>query len=142
MKIQKTREVKTPQRGTGASAGIDFFVPRDEGRYVGVRGAALIPTGIKAEVPKGYMLMAANKSGVCTRTGLIVGATIVDEDYQGEIHMHVINTSDTPVGIKDGDKLVQFILVPVSYENVEVVDEVHKEVSERGAGGFGSTGTK
>lgn len=142
MKIEKIKMVKTPVRGTGASAGIDFFVPKNFGVMVNPQESALIPTGIKAEVPKGFMLMAANKSGVCTRTGLIVGATIVDEDYQGEIHMHLINTSDSPVEIESGDKLVQFILVPVSYENVEVVDRVHKTVSERGAGGFGSTGNK
>ena len=142
MKIERIKMVKTPQRGTGASAGIDFFVPRNFGTMVQPGGSALIPSGIKCEVPKGYMLMAANKSGVCTRTGLIVGATIVDEDYQGEIHMHVINTGNNPVEIGVGDKLVQFILVPVSYENVEVVDKVHKAVSERGEGGFGSTGNK
>lgn len=144
MKIQKTKMVKTPVRGTGASAGIDFFVPKGFGQKVPVRGSALIPSGVKVKVPKGMMLMAANKSGVCVRHGLIVGASIVDEDYQGEIHMHVINTSDVAVVIEDGDKLIQFILVPVSYDTVEEVSEIDwSDVSdERGEGGFGSTGTR
>lgn len=160
MKVAKVRDVKTPERGTEKSAGIDFFVPNDFiEKVLPPRRDMLIPSGIKADVPEGFMLMAAEKSGVVTskeacifigRTPkptaydsiVILGAKIVDEDYQGEIHIHLINVGRKPVVINPGTKIAQFILVPVSYENVEVVpeDQLFSEVSDRGDGGFGSTG--
>lgn len=160
MKVAKVRDVKTPERGTAKSAGIDFFVPNDfVEKVLPPRRDMLIPSGIKADVPEGFMLMAAEKSGVVTskeacifigRTPkptafdsiVILGAKIVDEDYQGEIHIHLINVGRKPVVINPGTKIAQFILVPVSYENVEVVpeDQLFSEVSDRGDGGFGSTG--
>ena len=146
MKISVIRNVKTPTRGTGKSAGIDFYVPNDyTGQTELIPGeSVLIPSGIRAKVPEGFMLAAFNKSGVCTKKKLIVGASIVDEDYQGEIHIHLINAGDDVATFERGDKLVQFILVPVNYEGIEVVDntELFEQKSERGEGGFGSTGNK
>lgn len=159
MKISKVRDVRTPERGTEKSAGIDFFVPYDFVETVLSPGLdLLIPSGIKANIPEGYMLMAAEKSGVVTtkqaaeRIGrtpkkdafvsvIILGAKIVDEDYQGEIHIHLVNIGDTYVIIKPGMKIAQFILVPVLYDNiVEVpINELFAEKSQRGDGGFGST---
>lgn len=159
MKISKVRDVKTPERGTAKSAGIDFFVPNYfEPLTIRPGRDLLIPSGIKVAVPEGFMLMAAEKSGVVTSRNaaitagrtpkptaydsiIILGAKIVDEDYQGEIHIHLINVGDVPVTIKPGTKIAQFILVPVSYENVEVVPETElfNGTSERGEGGFGST---
>lgn len=160
MKIAKIRDVKTPERGTNKSAGIDFFVPNDfVSQILPPQRDLLIPSGIKANIPEGYMLMAAEKSGVVTsynaavkagrtpkptafRSIIILGAKIVDEDYQGEIHIHLINAGNEYVTIKPGMKIAQFILVPVSYDNLELVpeDELFDEVSDRGNGGFGSTG--
>lgn len=160
MKIAKVRDVKTPVRGTSKSAGIDFFVPNDYFEaHVSPGMDILIPSGIKADIPEGYMLMAADKSGVVTSriavvasgktakpgsfdSVLIVGAKICDEDYQGEIHIHLINVGQQPVIIKPGMKIAQFILVPVKYEGIELVDEkdLFSDISERGDGGFNSTG--
>jgi len=146
MKIAIIRDVKTPNRGTEASAGLDFYVPNDyDGRTVLKPGESiLIPSGIRANVPKGFMLTAFNKSGISMKKSLIVGAAVVDEDYQGEIHIHLLNAGWLDAIFAPGDKIVQFILVPVSYANVEVVENINlfENVSERGVGGFGSTGTK
>lgn len=162
MKIAKVRDVKTPERGTSKSAGIDFFVPNDFiEKILPPQRDMLIPSGIKAKVPEGYMLMGAEKSGVVTsrqaavlagRTPkptayssvVVLGAKIVDEDYQGEIHIHLVNTGNEYVTIKPGTKIAQFILVPVSYDEVEVVPEAELfvEKTKRGEGGFGSTGDK
>ena len=159
MKIIKVRDVKTPERGHFNDAGIDFFVPKGFNKIVEAQTDILIPSGIKAEIPKGYMLMAANKSGVATSknaalecrgkakddafdSSMILGACIVDESYQGEIHIHLINTGKSPVRIKEDMKIAQFILVPVSYENIELVEnenDIFNEKSDRGDGGFGST---
>ena len=141
MKIAKIREVKTPVRGTPESAGIDFFVPDDFDALLLEQGEAVcIPSGIKADVPAGYALIAFNKSGVALKKGLQVGACVVDEDYQGEIHLHLMATRVTRV--KPGEKLVQFILLPVNYADVSGVpeEELFAEETSRGAGGFGSTG--
>jgi dUTP pyrophosphatase len=141
MKIQKLRNVKTPNRGTEASAGIDFYVPEDFETTILKSGeSVLIPSGIKAQVPRGYALIAFNKSGVSVKQGLSVGACCVDEDYEGEIHLHMINTSDRDQTIVTGQKLVQFILLPINYSNVEEVDELASRNTQRGSGGFGSTG--
>ena len=144
MKISRIRDVKLPARGTGRSAGIDFFVPNDfTPTSIGPGESLLIPSGIKANIPEGYMLTAFNKSGVATKEGLIQGAEVCDEDYQGEIHIHVINASTNQVTVEPGKKLIQFILVPVFYDSVEevAVEDLFAEVTERGEGGFGSTGT-
>lgn len=162
MKIAKVRDVKTPERGTDKSAGIDFFVPNDFiEKILPPQRDMLIPSGIKAKIPEGYMLMGAEKSGVVTsrqaatlagRTPkptayssiVILGAKIVDEDYQGEIHIHLVNVGNEYVTIKPGTKIAQFILVPVSYDGIEVVPETElfSKETNRGEGGFGSTGDK
>lgn len=162
MKILKVRNVKTPTRGTDKSAGIDFYVPEDfESVYMGPGVDVLIPSGIKANIPEGYMLMAAEKSGVTAssyacrqagrepkpeafRTVTVLGAKIIDEDYQGEIHIHIINVGSYGVTIKPGMKIAQFILVPVLYDTIEEVtseEELYNGVeTQRGKCGFGSTG--
>lgn len=161
MKYTKTRDVKSPCRGTKLSAGIDFFVPNDWNwgieRVIQPGERVLIPSGIKVNVPTGHALVAFNKSGVATKTGLIIGACVVDEDYQGEIHLSLINTNnsreifaegtyvklDGTVAISPGEKLAQFILLPVNYAMPEETgaDKLYVEDTERGEGGFGSTGT-
>jgi len=141
MKVQKLREVKTPNRGTEVSAGIDFYVPEDfETKVLAPGQSVLIPSGVKVRVPRGYALIAFNKSGVSVKQGLSVGACVVDEDYDGEVHLHMINTSDKDQTIATGQKLVQFVLIPVSYTDIEVVDTLPQRVTQRGTGGFGSTG--
>lgn len=162
MKILKVRDVKTPARGTKLSAGIDFYVPNDfVEKTLMPQEDMLIPSGIKAKFASNLMLIAAEKSGVTTSRSAvlnterepkaeafesitILGAKVVDADYQGEIHIHIINVGRYPVKIKPGFKIAQFILVPVVYDTVEEVgseDELYNgEASERGTGGFGSTG--
>ena len=147
MKISKIRNVKTPTRGTIGSAGIDFYVPNDYPnslRRVAPGERYFIPSGIKANVPEGYALIAMNKSGVALKKGLMVGACVVDSDYQGEIHLHLVNTGTNDVTIEAGEKLTQFLLIPVDHCPVEVVDEtdLFDDETTRGSGGFGSTGVK
>lgn len=143
MKIARIKDVKLPTRGTASSAGLDFYTPNNMLETELLPGeAVLIPSGIKANIPKGFALIVMNKSGVATKQGLQVGACVVDEDYQGEILIHVTNVRDTKTTIMPGQKIVQMLLVPVLYEEVHEVaeSELFDEVSHRGDGGFGSTG--
>lgn len=163
MKIALVRDVESPVRGTEKSAGLDFFIPNDfKSSVINPGEDVLIPSGVKASIPKGYMLMAAEKSGVvtskqaCIGAGrkpkelafssiVVLGAKIVDEDYQGEIHIHLVNVGKEAVTLYPGTKIAQFILVPVSYEGIEICeeDELFEEESERADKGFGKgTGEK
>lgn len=118
----------------------------------------LIPSGLKVKMRLNFLeklvyklfnlgvaLISDNKSGVSTKKGLIVGACIVDYGYQGEVHLSVINTSDVPVEIRCGEKLVQFLEHPIvlsNYREISKEDFSKIKKSERGEGGFGSSGTK
>lgn len=136
----KTRDVKSPERGTKVAAGIDFFVPNDfTPKCLWPGDSVNIPSGIIAKIPEGHALIAFNKSGVALE-GLSVGACVVDEDYQGEIHLHVYNHSKEKILINPGRKLVQFVLIPVIYPVLDECTELEFNQSERGAGAFGSTG--
>lgn len=144
MKIFKSRDVKTPERGTYKSAGLDFFVPNDSPQIFLNPGTSVnISSGIYAKVPRGHTLVAFNKSGVALRKGLQVGACIIDEDYQGEIHLHVTNISNYPCTLDAGEKLVQFLCIPVKYVPVKVctsrLDLYRGKKSSRNTGSFGST---
>ena len=141
--FQKIRKVKSPNRGTSASAGIDFFIP-DELAPIEIPpfGDALIPSGIKVRIPKGFALIGFNKSGVATKKKLDVGSQVIDEDYTGEMHLHLVNTSERSITLLPGEKILQFILIPVSYANtIEISAEEYDSFgeTERGSGGFGST---
>lgn len=145
IKILKIREVKTPTRANPTDAGIDFYVPEDFGqKTLNPLDRVLIPSGIKIKLPEGFALVANNKSGVATKKGLIVGAAVVDESYQGEMHLSLINVSNEAVMINPGDKIIQFLLEKQYYYPIEEVDSVVELfeglVTERGEGGFGSTG--
>ena len=147
MKIYKTREVKTPTRAHSNDAGFDLYIPEDFLAQVLNPGqSVLIPSGIKAKVPKGHALIAFNKSGIAAKKNLLVGASVIDESYQGEIHIDLHNVGSTPQVISPGDKIIQLLCIKMNYVPVQVTeseDELFGEtVSERGEGGFGSTGTK
>lgn len=142
MKIQRIRDVKLPTRGTKGSAGIDFYIPEDFQPIILAKGDfVLIPSGIRARVPEGYALIMDNKSGVATKMGLIVGADVIDSDYDGEIHLHLIKATHGTVRLEPGMKIVQGLLTPISHEDVEEVDQLPEIETERGTGGFGSTGS-
>ena len=145
-KFVKVREVASPERGTAQSAGIDFFIPNDTfGAYALSPGQSLkIPSGIKLVIPEGYCLQFVNKSGWGSK-GLFVGACLVDSDYRGEVHLDIHNFSQNPISLKAGMKIVQGILLPVPNGNPIEIDSEEFSVyenTERGSGGFGSTGLK
>ena len=145
LKFIKVKNVKSPTRGTAQSAGIDFFVPDEFETIVLLPGeSCFIPSGIKVSLPPNHVLIAFNKSGVAVKRNLHVGACVVDEDYQGELHLNLANAGNQPQIIERGDKITQFILLPVNYATPTEVEpkDLYTKVSKRGDGGFGSTGTK
>lgn len=112
----------------------------------------LIPSGLKMNlsyvgnvvcdslmISSGIALIAHNKSGIGTKKGLDRLAEVVDEDYQGEIHISVVNTSNTNVSIFGDEKLIQFLAIPVVYPelNEVFIEDLYEEETDRGDGGFG-----
>jgi dUTP pyrophosphatase len=146
MKILKVKDVKTPERGTSGSAGIDMFIPNDFTAVTIKPGESVfIPSGIKVNIPSGYALVALNKSGVAAKRSLLIGACLIDEDYQGEMHIDLKNVGDESQTLHPGDKIIQVVCLPINYVSVEEVSSEHElfggSVTDRGTGGFGSTGT-
>jgi dUTP pyrophosphatase len=147
MKFLKIKDVKTPTRGTSQSAGIDLYIPNDYPlTEIDPQVSVFIPSGLKINVPKNNVLIAMNKSGIALKKNLQVGACVIDEDYQGEVHIHLTNVGTHPCTIEGGDKIVQCLLMPINYDVVELAtdedDMWNGEETERGDGGFGSTGEK
>jgi len=146
IKFAKTRNVKSPDRGTPGSAGLDFYVPIDyKGPQHLKRGeSALVPSGVRVSVPPGHAMIAFNKSGQAVKNGLQVGACVVDEDYQGEVHLHVTNIGKPRAYLRPGDKLVQFLLMPVTYAAPQevTIEDLFQAKTKRGSGALGSTGTQ
>ena len=141
----KTRDVKSPER-SGKNAGIDFFIPRDfaDVYRLGPNESVFIPSGIKVSLPSNTCLIAFNKSGVATKYNLQVGACVVDENYKGEIHLHLTNIGKEVVTLSKNQKILQFVLVNQEYS---LLKETKSEApwkleryNERGDKGFGSTG--
>lgn len=162
MKFTKIRDVKTPTGNRGQDAGLDFYIPNDwnEGQpyYLSIGEQVNIPSGIKVNIPEGYMLKIDNKSGVALKKGLLIGATIIDHSYRGEIHInlfkptsgiedlcsmsenHVFNSMTM---LKPGEKIAQGILIKISDEEIEEItneDYENLPATARGEGRFGSTG--
>lgn len=110
---------------------------------IGAHSQVLIPSGIKCILPKGKCLLALNKSGVASKQGLIVGACLIDENYRGQIHLNVVNTTNHPVVIEEGKKLIQFIELDYGTDKFEEIEldqfEAEPAPDSRGEGGFGST---
>lgn len=146
LKFCKTREVKSPVRGHDTDAGIDFFIPDDFEPVILEPGDDVcIDAGIKVIVDKGYALIFKEKSGVALNKKLTIGACVVDSDYRGIVHLHLFNNGRESVTIGPGDKITQGLVVPISLCKPEEIspEEYSKyEDTERGEGGFGSTGNK
>ena len=150
IRMALVRDVTPPTRGTSHSAGIDFFIPNDwnggKPFHMAPGTRVLIPAGVHVDLIgsglEDWVLDFQNKSGIATKKGLLVGAQVVDADYQGEVHINMHNTTNEYVTVNPGDKIVQGLLVPVAYSQPEFFeyDELYTEETERGTGGFGSTG--
>jgi dUTP pyrophosphatase len=125
-----------PRRGTEYSAGYDLSASED--KMIPARGRAMVDTGISVAFPSDHYLRIAPRSGLALKKGLDVGAGVVDSDYRSTIRVILFNHTNDPYYVKQGDRIAQAILVKISTPEIEIVDELSS--TERGFGGFGSTG--
>jgi len=143
LRFKKVRDVTSPSRGHATDAGIDMYVPNsvDWDSYTIQPGTDIrIPSGIKFDIEPGWCATFLNKSGISYNKKLIIGGQLIDSGYQGEVHLHLINTSNSEIVIKSGQKIAQIIILPVPEVKItEVKGELYEQTSSRAASGFGST---
>lgn len=131
-----------PQYETAQAAGLDVRANITESITLGPLERALVPTGLFIELPEGYEMQVRPRSGLAAKHGLsLVNAPgTIDPDYRGEIKVILVNLSNTPYELKPGERVAQLVVsqfTRVAWEPVEELGE-----TERGTGGFGSTGVK
>ncbi|MBT8196781.1 MAG: dUTP diphosphatase [Bacteroidia bacterium] len=130
-----------PQYATEQSAGVDLRANLSESVMLKPLQRALISTGLSIELPKGFEAQIRPRSGLAFKQGITVlnSPGTIDADYRGDIGVILINLSDTDVEIKDGERVAQMVIT--KHETVTFTESEELLATERGAGGFGHTGT-
>lgn len=129
-----------PAYTTPLSAGMDLFADLNEPVILRPLERHLIGTGIFIELPEGFEAQVRPRSGLAVKRGLSVLNTpgTIDADYRGEIKVIMVNLSNEPCDIKDGERIAQLVIS--RHERVEWIESIQLTDSERGTGGFGHTG--
>ena len=144
VRFRKTNpDVTLPEYETKGASGCDVRAFLPEGPLVIPSGEwRLVSTGLCPEIPLGYEIQVRPRSGLAFRNGVTRLNTpgTVDSDYRGEIKVNLINHSKTDFVVENGMRIAQFVIAKVENASFEVSDELSS--SERGEGGFGSTGVK
>lgn len=129
-----------PQYATALSAGMDLKANIEEPVTLGMLERTMVPTGLFIALPEGYEAQIRPRSGLAAKHGISVvnSPGTIDADYRGEIKVLLVNLSREPFTINPGERIAQMVITrheKVEWNEVEILDE-----TERGAGGFGSTG--
>ena len=143
MKIKKLNEsAVVPTYGTNFSAGADLYACESEEITIPAGKTCLVHTGIAMEIPQGYVGLIYARSGLATKRGLAPAnkVGVIDSDYRGEIMVALYNQSDIEQTVLMGERIAQIVFTRYDMAEFEIVDEL--DSTERGAGGFGSTGSK
>lgn len=129
-----------PEPQTLGAVGLDLFAAMTESVFLKPLERALIPTGLFCEIPLGYEIQVRPRSGWAAKHGITVLNTpgTIDPDYRGEIKVILVNLSNDVFEIKPGERIAQAVLA--KYESLKWQEVTVLDVTERGTGGFGSTG--
>ena len=141
LRLAHGAELPLPAPASPGSAGLDLRAALD-GPTTLVPGRRLVvPTGFAVELPQGHEGQVRPRSGLASRHGVTVvnAPGTIDCDYRGEIRVALVHLGDEPVTLRRGDRIAQLVVAPVA--SVEVEEATELPDTERGAGGFGSTGT-
>jgi len=136
-------DIPLPHYGTDGSAGLDLRACLEETLVLNPGETKLIPTGMSIYIEDtGLAAMILPRSGLGHKHGIVLGNLVglIDSDYQGELMVSCWNRGDKPFTMEIGERIAQLIIVPVVQAEFDLVQEF--EATDRGAGGFGSTGTK
>lgn len=154
LKFKNESDNQDPEYATAGSSGFDLRanLGYDENgnpktmNILGGGGRAIVPTGLFFEIPENFEIQVRPRSGLAAKHGVTVLNTpgTVDADYRGEVKVILVNLGNEPFVIEHGERIAQAVVASVTAKNIidlQKVDEID-ENTERGAGGFGSTGTK
>lgn len=143
-KIKKLENFKgeLPQYKSTWASGFDVRAQLEKPLMLEPGQRTLIPTGLAFEIPQGFEIQARPRSGLAAKQGISIVNTpgTIDSDYRGEVKIILINLGHEPVEINDGERVAQLVIAPVFQAAFEEVTELSE--TDRGAGGFGSTGVK
>jgi dUTP pyrophosphatase len=142
LKIVNLSRNPLPSYATPQSAGLDLRADLAEPMTLNPMQRAMVPTGLYIELPDGFEAQIRPRSGLAAKHGIsIVNAPgTIDADYRGEIKVLLVNLSDEPFVIENGERIAQMVIS--RYEKADLAQVEKLDESERGEGGFGSTGTK
>ena len=137
-KLSKTAII--PKYETQGASGVDISANINENLTLATNESILVPTGIAVSIPQGFEIQIRPRSGLAAKKGISVLNTpgTIDADYRGEIKVILINHGNEPFIIRNGDRIAQMVVCPIVQAKFEQVDELSD--TERGSGGFGSTG--
>ena len=137
-----SNEVLTPKYETLGSSGMDLAAHIEQNITINSGDKALVPTGFSLSIPQGYEVQIRPRSGLAAKKGITVLNTpgTIDSDYRGEVKVILINLSKKKFIIKNGERIAQMVVCPVEQVSLEEVKELSE--TNRGTGGFGSTGSK
>ncbi len=140
VKIVNHSKHALPEYQTPLSAGLDIRANLDESVTLRPLERAMIPTGLFVELPEGCEMQIRPRSGLAAKHGITVlnSPGTIDADYRGEIKVILVNLSNEPFTIESGERIAQMIVA--RYEQIEWQPVEELGATERGAGGFGSTG--
>lgn len=142
VKIINKSKHPSPRYETASSAGMDVRANLDHPIHLLPLQRTLVKTGLFVEIPKGFEIQVRPRSGLSFKHGVTVlnSPGTIDADYRGEIGVLLVNLSQEPFVIDDGERIAQ--LVVAAHQQVQWLEVGDLETSARGQGGFGSTGTK
>jgi dUTP pyrophosphatase len=131
-----------PEYATSFAAGLDVRADNEAPIVLQPLGRAMVPTGLFLEIPAGYEVQVRPRSGLAAKKGITVlnAPGTIDADYRGEVCVILVNLSDQPFTVERGERIAQLVLARHEVIDWDEVDELAS--SDRGAGGFGSTGTR
>ena len=134
-------DIPLPRFATAGAACMDLYACIDQPVTLAAGERRLIPTGIAIALPSAdYVALVFARSGLGIKHGVVPGncVGVIDSDYRGEIMVGLYNSGESEYTVQPGDRIAQLMVTPVVQASVELVDELDE--TERGAGGFGSTG--
>ena len=142
VRVVRRTDNPLPAYETADSAGMDLRAELAEQVRLEPGERALIPTGLRLEIPRGYEAQVRPRSGLALKQGLTVlnAPGTVDSDYRGDVGVILVNLSSEAQVIEPGDRVAQLLIAPVVQATLTEVSDLAE--SERGTGGFGSTGKK
>ena len=133
---------KLPAYGSADAAGADLYVLTNGPVTIAPGETVLLHTGLAVAIPQGYVGLVYARSGLATKRGLAPAnkVGVIDADYRGEVRVALHNHGSVPQVVEDGDRVAQLLIVP--YLTAEFIRTDELDTTQRGSGGFGSTGIK